>query len=450
MTVIKRFILVILFLLFTLKLFCTGELQNNDSLNLNFHLSGKHIAHMNDDMGQVNLPEALSIRRPFEPGLQQRWELLGDYMTDNPLRHGASFINLSTHASYRGINAKVNIFAEHRGASYGTLTLKDIVLFPKFYFAFDTSFNISDEKFSLGVSVGNYDNINLYEGLNLNNLDVQGDNWYVKWRNLKFEYNKIADLLYGIGLNMDDANDYIISLEQLEFVNNFFLTLKFGLYSYNSYLTQFSENNDGMTFSAAVYYKDLVKFYMQYGKRNNDYTFYSNSESSASLAGLATKYSDNIFNVNAKAEYRRYGKFYNLYYYNQSIYYRDTARRTYSNNVGPELYPLYYYDRKFSQWAVFTEYQGMDISCLTLQLDSKVFIIDKFYLYANLDINQISAENYEPFTYAFIDIGAGYEVLKGNFIGIGITNKAMNLDNSYPTFYEYANSVVKLEIGIGI
>jgi len=422
--------------------------QKKDSIDFKKHLSGKHIAHMNDALGQVILPEALNIRRPNEPALQQKWELFGDDLTDNPLRHGASYINLTAEAGYHGISAKTSIFAEHRGASYGPLTLKDIVLFPKFFFAFDTSFNIFDEKFSLGVSIGNYDNINLYEGLNLYNLDVQGDNWYIKWRYLKFEYNKIADLLYGIGLNMDDANDYIFSLENIEFADNFFVTLKYGFYSYNAYPITFDDNNnEGNTFSASISYKDLIRLYLQYGNRNNDNTDFTSGESGAFLGGLNVKYTDNIFNIFAKAEYRSYGKFYNLYYYNQNIYFRDSSRRTYSNNVGPELYPLYYYDRKFSQWAVFTEYQGMDVSCLTFQLDSKAYLIDKFYIYLNLDINNITAGYYESFTYSFFDYGAGYEVMEDNFIAIGVTNKAMNLDNSYPTFYQYANSVIKMEFG---
>ncbi|TAL67233.1 MAG: hypothetical protein EPN82_14760 [Bacteroidetes bacterium] len=443
--------LLIFILLFILshELICQENQQKKDSIEIKFHLSGKHIAHTNDALGQVMLPEALNIRRPDEPDLQQKWELFGNDLTDNPIRHGASYIKLTAEADYHGISAITSIFAEHRGASYGTLTLKDIVLYPKFYFAFDTSFNVFNEKFSLGVSIGNYDNINLYEGLNMYNIDVQGDNWYFKWRNLKFEYNKIADLLLGIGLNMDDANDFIFSLENLEFAYNFFLTLKYGFYSYNAFIVPLDDkNNDGNTFSAGISYKDFIRLYMQYGKRNNDNTGYSSGESSAFLLGLNVKYTDNIFNVFAKSEYRSYGKFYNLYYYNQNIYYRDTSRRTYSNNVGPELYPLYYYDRKFSQWAVFTEYQGMDVICLTLQFDSKIYLIDRFYLYANLDINSITAGSYEPFTYSFIDYGAGYEVMKDNFLAIGITNKAMNLDNSYPTFYQYANSVIKMELGV--
>ena len=47
------------------------------------------------------------------------------------------------------------------------------------------------------------------------------------------------------------------------------------------------------------------------------------------------------------------------------------------------------------------------------------------------------AEGEKPFTYPFYTIGFGWEPVDENYLMVVVTNKGMNLDVNYPTFYLY-------------
>ena len=97
-----------------------------------------------------------------------------------------------------------------------------MIIYPKYKLGFDSNFTIFGEKFNTGVFIGNQDNFKRYEGLTLFNMDGQGPIAYLKYKFFKFEYHKIGDLLNYIGLNIDDADDYMLSAEDVKVFDKFY------------------------------------------------------------------------------------------------------------------------------------------------------------------------------------------------------------------------------------
>ncbi|MBM2814303.1 MAG: hypothetical protein HW421_1065 [Ignavibacteria bacterium] len=450
---ITNSLLIIFLLLVNSNAYASGSLIDSSKLIFKFDFSSKLYYHTSVDNNSLKLPENAISRRSRETGLRERWDLSGNNITDNPLFHGAGFPDFKVSASQFGFSGCGSLTGEHRGQSYGVFNTDNIIVFPKYRIGFDTSFSIFDIPVGLGVSVGNYDNLRLYEGLTMYNIDVQGSHWYVKVWKLKAEYNKIADLFMSIGLNINDGNDYIFSLEKLELIKDLALDIKVGFYNYDTFFYNYYDtpNDNGTTFSAALSYMDYLRIYAQFAKRNEqEYSpFYNleNTNNYAYLIGLSGKYSDVRFKISGLAEYRNYGNYFNSGYNLENVYYRDTSKGTYANSVGANLYPLYYLDRPFGQWAVFSEFQGTDISGYVFNIDTRVRLIDKLHAYINLDYNTFTIDK-GSLNYFFYNYGLGYEPAEDCFIKLTITNKTMNLDKHFPTFYMYEIPVFMLSAGI--
>ncbi|HET7152515.1 MAG TPA: hypothetical protein VFJ29_02020, partial [Candidatus Kapabacteria bacterium] len=197
----------------------------------------------------------------------------------------------------------------------------------------------------------------------------------------------------------------------------------------------------GNTFSANLTSDDGIKLYSQIAFRAA-YGISSVMSRTAFLAGIAYRGETKDFTWDGSFEYRYYGGLYNAGYHNYDVYYRDTTLGEYANSVGPHLYPLQNFDRPFSQWAVFTEYQDLkDVTGYTCYLKAKYIFYDRIFASATLDLNYIKVENIPDFLYPFYDIGIGWEPVKGISFTISRTNRAMNLDNSYQTLYMYKSAV---------
>jgi hypothetical protein len=78
-----------------------------------------------------------------------------------------------------------------------------------------------------------------------------------------------------------------------------------------------------------------------------------------------------------------------------------------------------------------------DLLGAALQLRAKYHFYKGLTLRAFLDLNYIKPERNDGFLYPFYDIGLGWEPVKDVSMMISLTNRAMNLDKSYPTYYLY-------------
>lgn len=152
--------------------------------------------------------------------------------------------------------------------------------------------------------------------------------------------------------------------------------------------------------------------------------------------------------MSLQGEFRFYGGLFNANYRNDDVYYRDPGQNTqygvgfrgyyaFGNTVGPALYRLSWYDRPFSQWATYTEYQGlMDVTAGTLRAvvwydighDCEIGVTADIATIATASIGVVTA-----FTYAFVDLGLRWRPVAGFSIGASITNRGMNLNLNHPT-----------------
>jgi hypothetical protein len=445
--VILRLIFLSIFPLNMLYASVNDSTISNILNRIEFNVSGAQLYHMSSNSREALMPDFVN---PYKGYYYQNNETFNSEtvnVSDNPLFHGAAYFDFKLNFSGYGFTIGTDIFAEHRGISYGVFNTRNMILFPKFRMAFDSSFKLFGEKFEAAVFVGNHENLRLYEGLSLYNMECQGSVFYLKWRNFKLSRIKIGDLEYCIGLGINDVDDFILSAENLCIWNDWKLDIKAGIsqylfsYAFSSFI--YPDNETGSQNLSFALHNDNFRIYSQLGIRGSN----SNIDfkwRSAFLAGAKYKYESENLRLDLTGEYRYYGYYFNQNLYSKNVHYREIVSSGsndyisgYANTIGTNLYPLFSLNAPFSQWAVYTEYQNKNVMALVFQLNGTYKFYDNFVFKANLDYNYIRASYEDGFLYPFYNIGIGYEPIKDNYILVSSTNKAMNLDKSYPTFYLY-------------
>jgi hypothetical protein len=272
------------------------------------------------------------------------------------------------------------------------------------------------------------------EGLTVYNLDVDNATAWVQWKYFRFTYSDIGDLVF-LGLNINDQYMRMISAEGLPVANtwkadirlasieNLLLNLPFGVYG----------DVKTYDFSVGLYPSDKLRLYTQFSHRTTDY---SKGSRGALLIGAQYSLEYKHLSIRSFLEGRYYGADYNQAYLYHSVYYRPHRQVVQATDfVGSQLYPLMLYDRPYSKWPVYTEYQGHDITSVNLYLDCDYFLPEHFFIHGLLDLNYIKPAELEEQLLPFYMVGAGYEVLRDNRFIIGFTNRAMNLDKHFPDLY---------------
>ena len=353
---------------------------------------------------------------------------------DNPLYHSAFYIDLyGTVAINDSIDLTVNLLSEHRGISYGVYNSADIAIVPQFNLKGKQHIKLFNKDLTLFGDVGNRRNISLYEGLVLYNLDVQGIDMSLSYRRLHFRLHHIGDLQRGIGLNIDDALDYMLSLESLPVEDKWLADLRLGYYHEYG-----GRNYEGLKASIGVQYNDNTRVYGQTALTTGwNYESGAGMNNMAFLIGAKHQGQSGRFSWQFKTEGRYFGANFNTGLKNTTVTYRQSRESgVKGHTIGNTLYPIYYYERPFSQWAVFTEYQsGTAMSGISVLSDLSFLLGKGIYLDANLDLNHIRVDGEQPFTYPFYTGGISWKMSDKSKVMLLVTNKGMNLDVHYPTFY---------------
>ena len=137
---------------------------------------------------------------------------------------------------------------------------------------------------------------------------------------------------------------------------------------------------------------------------------------------------------------------YNAAYYEPNKLYRDIVLKNsnpeYANTIGRYHYPIKNAFNKFSQWAVYTEYQNLDVLGIELRSEINKPIAKKMDLNLKIETITIIREkiNFAEtgnriFTHYFYELGLGYHFVENVKANIFLHNKTMNLDKSYQTVY---------------
>lgn len=409
--------LVLVTIFFASKIILTADTTNIQEINIKdfkFGLTGTQLYHTCGNDYNLLLPDYYENKR-------------NKNINDNPLLHGAAISDFSIAFNKYGLDLNLNLIGENRGSSYGVYNSKSMIVYPKYGMGYDKEFKILDQILKVGIYTGNFNDMRVIEGLTFYNLDGQGTKLYIQSGKFKLSYQKIGDLKYWIGLNIGDANNYWLSLDGFELLDSLKADFKIGTYDYYPSL------GNGQTYSLALNYKKL-RVYSEVDIKS-DINRNPIRWNSGLLLGANYDYNENNIKIKTRMEYRYYGYLFNQDRYNKLVTYRGNG------TIGQYLYPLNLYDRPFSQWAVFTEYQNKNVSCLTWQFDLFYNFYDNFNLHCNLDMNYIQASNLEPFLYPFYNFGLTYEAIKDVYLQYSFTNKSMNLDSPYPTFNLYTQPV---------
>lgn len=418
---------IIIFLLFLIPsgniIYANDSTENNSNIrkeNFKLQFKGGHFYNGSSDKNELKYSELIN-------GTQT------SYNFDNPIVHGAFYFSTLAEYFQYGFNVKMNLIAEHRGASYGVYENDRMNIIPKFNISFDTVANIFYTDFRFGVSAGNYDNLRLYEGLYIYNMDTQGSNFFIQWKYFKLEYNKIADMYAWIGYNINDINDLILSLVDYTIFDDFVINYKIGQ---SQILGVFALENSIVTnYSLSISYKPY-ELYAQSGFKKEEG---SKNIYDAYLIGF--KGSNDLFGntlkLNYNLAYRYFESGFNNNHYNSNQNYLES-------NGGASLYPIHLFERPFSQWATFTQFQGQGINGITLQLKARYNFYKDFYAVINLDYNWLNMKN-ENRLYDLFQYGLMYQPIQDAEFFAGVINYDMELRKAFPTFQLYTEPRMSLE-----
>ncbi len=371
----------------------------------------------------------------------------GFRLSDNPILHAAGWLDLDLSYQFvKGVNLRAGLLGEHRGMSYGVYNSKSIVAVPHITLSIDTAVTILRERIGLGMIAGNFDDIRLHEGLRFYNMDVQGLRLYAQWQHYILSLNRIGDLLSGEGLDINDAITLDFEVEALELWSGLTLDLDLGL------VWDPNRRNDDSLRLNTVYSVGLnhpagLRLYGELAIRSQSEVQAVSAGAaldfasrSAFVGGLHFNAESDALRIDARAEYRRYGRSFNLGYKNQRVRYRSTDPDDYPGTIGDQLYPLSHYLRPFSKWAAYTEYQSANVATALLQADLRYVVFGDVFFDAKADINLIMVEDNDSFVYPFYDIGIGWQPVNGFELKLSRTNRGMNLDRHYPTLYQLEHS----------
>ena len=408
----------------------------------------------------VLMPDLLSQRRQSQKNIQYDWGLgqttnHQNLLTDNPLRHGAGYTTLHLHDIIsKNFDIIASLTGELRGTSYGVYNTGNTIIFPQFLFRYHDTFTVFKRKLVTTASIGNYNNIRTDEGLIYYNIDAQALYFKISYGGFTFEHMHIADLLESIGLNIDDG-----------VTNSFYYNTpkgkkgeiwKFGIgYDLNDQIVGpvYMLMRDFLNAYAALIPDSTSRIYLQFSNLQGGPVDEANTN--AFVVGAKKEISKKNLRLFCRAELRYYGSYFKDNFWDGDVYYRNFSTPvyggTYANSIGPNLYPLRNYERPFSQFAAFTEPElnPFSVGGAALYLDGDVRIYRKLFFNVNLDINYMTwfspearftdLPNSASYTYPFYKIGFVYQPVKSTRIFAGITNKGMNLDNTYQTFYLLKN-----------
>ncbi len=399
---------------------------------------------------RILLPEYLLPRREDRPALARRWSIEdNDIVSDNPLYHGGTWVELDIDLRpVDGFRVNFDLVAEHRGISYGVHDTHNMIVYPRYLFALDSAVRLGQEQLRFGVAVGNYENLQLQEGLTMYNLAMQGSRWYLGWRNVQLTFTKIGDLLNGIGLNINDVDDFSLSVNNISISEKLQLDVTASIYNYISFFPTSDDaslSDNGSTLALGLDLDERMRLYAQAALRWVEFGSVPASERLAWLLGFSQTLRADDLEAAAKIEWRSYGHLFNQGYVDHRVMLRSDERSVYANTIGGNLYPLEAYKAPFSQWAVYTEYQdAKSVNAAVAQLTARYRLYDEIFAALNLDLNLVNADGEELFWYPFFEAGFDWRLLPGSGVRLIYSNRAMNLDKHYPTLYLYDGAVLEL------
>ncbi len=362
-------------------------------------------------------------RRPGNQTVINNWSLSNDLVTDVPFFHGTYFFRLGYQYQFdSALTVSVAANFEQRGFSDGVFSQNTLNVYP--YLNVRYFKQISD--FSILLQLGDFWDMRLYEGLTFYNLETQSWILKAKYKKFYFKHVGVGDLLIGIGLRIDDLYDYSMGFEKvfLDREGTRWLDLRAG---YSNNRGSVVESNF-VNLSAAMTTIKGLKSYAQLSRRQ--------SGASAFLIGMEKQFATQTKKIEGhiRIAYRNYSRGFNSSFSN-TVYYRDPQESSaFTNNRFNVFIPIEYYERDFSQWAVYTEVQEFNVSGFESQLTLDYNVTPSTFFRVDLENTILSYSN-EQFFLPFYQVAVGQKLGSEVEFMLAINNKVINYDKNYPTFY---------------
>jgi hypothetical protein len=396
-------------ILFFLTFLCAHIIFAQDSLLIETSLT-------NELKGQHNLYE-------FTNRNIQDINIKGQNIPDNPMYHFAIYNGLTLQTKInKKYHLETGIFMEERSFSGGSNTVKNWVFFPKITFTVRDTLNIGKQTIRLYGKGGDFWAEDMSDIIRFYNIDFQASDIRIGYKSFDFGLAVIGDLSRNIGLGLTELYKFYTQYKTPKFKN----------------VSSISINELAVSNSIGHHekYDYNVGNYFKYDFDTSNsleaqIDFRVNKTLSASKA-FAIKYSSNLHtNFRFQTTVRYFDSQYNQGYATFGPRFRDG-----SSYVGLQLYPLKNFYRPMNQWALMTEQQGTDVLNVELCLKTQKNLSSKIAFFANLEFNLVYRfTGKKPIYYPLYESGFSYTFFKNFIYSISVTNKQMNLDSFYQTFY---------------
>ncbi len=347
-------------------------------------------------------------------------------VTDNPFNHMAVFASFNYKASYKeSYFVDFRLISEQRGHSGGNNFVGNLVTFPKITLNVEDSIRLFDRKFKIAFKGGDFWDEDWNDNLRIYNIDFNALQLIIGYKDFNFEYSRIADLSFNIGLGLEEYEK--LSIRYFNGKTDYAIALET---NYRDFDPEVSYNLNG-TFNYRL--SEASKFVAQANLR---------LDMDIPIAGyLGYEYKKPSSRIGLYLRY--YGDGWNDEYYNPSkIRYLGGFSSPY---VGSQLYPLKNYYRPMNQWALFSSMQSSSVFNINLRLFKKMNLNDLFYIIFDSDTNLIRTEQSVE-VFPLYDLGLSLEPYESLSFYAGITNKHMKLDSHFQTFYASELPSVKFRI----
>ena len=366
-----------------------------------------------------------------------------ELVQDNPVFHNSlqTILHSRWHIA-KGVNVDANLLLEQQGHSFGIYNSARTFISPQVRLEIDRDLRFFKQDFNFRGAVGTFRDFRLNEGLILYNYGLQGLDLSLGWKRLRFRYVQINDMWQWIGLRMQEPIFINLQLDSLPLGSKWKADLGGTLFA--------AGNLYGPSFRAGFQRGPGLRLYLEAGMTLNDedipiFSPRTLKDEMALVAGARWNFQKGPLTADLRAEFRYYGNWFLFRRKAEWVGYigGDAELVGFSGRkVREHFYPLHYMDRPFAQFALFADFYNNggsltnlapDVGAAILNADLRLALRHGLFLQTVLDFNLLFVENADPFLYPFFRAGFGWEIVEGNRLSIGLSNKAMDYQLHYPT-----------------
>jgi len=369
----------------------------------------------------------------------------------SPFQHNALYFSIGMHLTYKDkYSLSFRSYWDQSNWSFGNHNSWIGRVFPVFLLSMSDSIFLKKGSVFWTFDMGDLYNSNESSfGLRAYNIDIQGVNASLHFQDYYTSILYVADMVQSIGLRMDE---YLRVKLGRRFKMSDNRKWQYVDYSITSDFSRNLVNRDvesnykylvSLGFDVELRIRDEISVSVIGDYLINPMRISLNEVSNSALlvkANYAKRYKKSILQI--QPAFRFYGINYRALNYENSYFGYNYRYRNEKNPYldGAFYYPYKNYFRPVSQYALYSEYQNvMDISSLELFTEWDWNVSGKLHSLINFELLSIFRDSQQygkNYTYLFYKYYLYFELFKSFKLGVYVSNKQMNRDVHYQTFYQ--------------